>query len=138
MAYDPMRLARLFRRHREAARLTQQELARKSGISDKKISRIEQGFVQDPGFGDVIPIGVALGLTPNQIAADIGLYQGESSEKAKDERWDWVLSFMQRAGPQTLERFYDMAYSAAITADRLSAAPESPKRLRKDTSRIPV
>lgn len=135
MSYDAKRLGRFFRRHREAARLTQQELAAKCGITDKKISRIEQGFVQDPGFGDVIPIGIALGLTPNQIAADVGLFLGTTDE-VDDERWEWIQSYMKRATPRSLDRFLDLAYSAAITADRLSAAPEAPKQLRKRPIRV--
>lgn len=138
MTYDPSRLGKLIRRHREAARLTQLELAQKAGITDKKLSRIEQGFVQDPGFGDVIPITSVLGLTPNQVASQVGLWSGGDEKQIKDERWDWVMAFLERSGPKTIDRFLDMAYSAAITADRLSAAPEAPKRLRRDTSRIPV
>ena len=135
MTYDPKNLGRLLNRHREAARLTQLELARKAGISDKKISRMEQGFVQDPGFGDVIEVFTALGLSPNQVASSVGLWSDHEATNVADERWEWVRSFMQRATPTTLDRFLDLAYSAAITADRLSAAPiEAPKRLRQRSS----
>lgn len=73
MSYSQRLLGSILRGTRERQELTQEQVAAKSGVSNKKISRIERGEVDDPGFGDVVPVALVLGLTPNDIASRLGL-----------------------------------------------------------------
>jgi DNA-binding XRE family transcriptional regulator len=71
---DVKRLGETLRRHRIAACLSQEEVALKAGMSQKKYSTIEQGYVQDPGIGDIVEIGRVLRFTPNDLAEVAGLW----------------------------------------------------------------
>ena len=52
---------------RESKRLTQEELAEKSGISRQTISAIENGKTKDVKSGTIIAIAEALGTTLDDI-----------------------------------------------------------------------
>src|SRR5947207_15971696 len=107
-----IRLGETLRRHRIAARLSQEEMAKKAGMSQKKYSQIEQGNVQDPGLKDVVEIGRALGFTPNQIAEVAGLwFPTREDDLIQDERWDFLQTFVRRVDTATRDRFLDIAYS---------------------------
>src|ERR1043165_6740186 len=56
-----IRLGRELRRHREAAGLTMEALARRMGCSQSKISRLENAE-RKPNLDDVLDIADALGL----------------------------------------------------------------------------
>lgn len=71
--YDARRLGITMRNRRERLELTQEQVAAKSGISNKKISRMERGEINDPGFGDVLAVSRVLGWTPDQVATMCGL-----------------------------------------------------------------
>ncbi|HAG9930952.1 TPA: helix-turn-helix domain-containing protein [Escherichia coli] len=55
------------RRMREAAKLSQQELAEKSGISKAQISRLENGTQKNPQIQTVIALATELGTTVEEI-----------------------------------------------------------------------
>ena len=117
------RLGETLRRHRIAARLSQDEVATKAGMSQKKYSQIEQGNVQDPGIGDVVEIGRVLGFTPNDLAEVAGLWAPiRDQELIKDSRWEFIQTFIQRADTAARDHFLDLAYASAITAERLTTA----------------
>lgn len=126
--YDAKALGRAIRRHRDAAGLTQQELAARSGISDKKISRMEAGFMQDPGFGDVIPVAAALGLSPNAIAEVSGLWAPALRASMQDPREEWLEGFLGRATKEMKDSWLQMAYGAALGLEHQAAAPKLPTR----------
>lgn len=73
MPNDMQTLGRMIRQTRLFHRLTQQEMAARTGMSQKKYSRIECGEVADPGLADMTAIGRVLGLTLNQMAYTAGL-----------------------------------------------------------------
>jgi transcriptional regulator with XRE-family HTH domain len=69
-------LGRLLRRHREQARLTQEELADRAGVSARTISDIERG-VRARAYADTAArLGVALGLTETDRAAFLNAARG--------------------------------------------------------------
>jgi predicted ATPase/DNA-binding XRE family transcriptional regulator len=69
-------LGRLLRRHREQARLTQEELADRAGVSARTISDIERG-VRARAYADTAGrLGVALGLTETDRAAFLNAARG--------------------------------------------------------------
>ncbi|EFD0006602.1 TPA: helix-turn-helix transcriptional regulator [Escherichia coli] len=55
------------RRMREAAKLSQQELADKSGISKAQISRLENGTQKNPQIQTVIALATELGTTVEEL-----------------------------------------------------------------------
>jgi predicted ATPase/transcriptional regulator with XRE-family HTH domain len=69
-------LGRLLRRHREQARLTQEELAERAGVSARTISDIERG-VRARAYADTAArLGAALGLTDIDRAAFLNAARG--------------------------------------------------------------
>lgn len=126
------RLGETLRRHRIASRMSQDEVAKKAGMSQKKYSQIEQGNVQDPGIGDTVEIGRVLGFTPNDLAEVAGLWAPlRASELAQDSRWEFIQTFINRADTATRERFLDMAYASAIAAERMTTAIEGRPAARR-------
>jgi|SRR5215212_3003584 transcriptional regulator with XRE-family HTH domain len=56
---------------REHARLSQEELSRRAGVSTASISKIEQGRVQHPSRVTVLRIADALGVSPDQLLIEV-------------------------------------------------------------------
>jgi len=56
------------RRYRVAARLTQEELAERAGLSANAISALERGINQSPQHGTLDLLVAALGLQPEEVA----------------------------------------------------------------------
>ena len=54
---------------REAADLTQPELAKKAGMSLHGLTKIEYGL-REPRWGTVLALAAALGCTPNDFVAE--------------------------------------------------------------------
>lgn len=50
------------------------ELSTLSGVAPHTLRRIEKGQIEKPSFSDVVAIGQALGLAPNEIAAAADLW----------------------------------------------------------------
>ena len=72
-------LGRLLRRHREQARLTQEELADRAGVSARTISDIERG-VRARAYADTAArLSVALGLTDTDRAAFLNAARGPNT-----------------------------------------------------------
>lgn len=66
---------------RKEKRITQEELARNTGLSQSRISHIESGRV-DPKFTEVIAMASALGL-------DIGMYPAAAVPFVADTLSEW-------------------------------------------------
>ena len=63
---------------RERAALSQSTLARKIGITQAQMSRLESGDRKDPGFETIARIARVTGASLDQIALDAG-YLGEEA-----------------------------------------------------------
>lgn len=107
-------LGEAFRRYRNAACLTQNELAAKTGMSQKKYSRIEAGEIQDPGLADVVRIGTVFGLTPDTLAELAGLWAPMVRRPIQDERWAAINTFMHEAPAAKRKRFLDVGYGIVM------------------------
>lgn len=60
------------RNTRERQKLTQTELARKSGLTPAAISQLEAGL-REPNFSTIVSLASALGTTPNDL---MGIEEG--------------------------------------------------------------
>jgi transcriptional regulator with XRE-family HTH domain len=64
------RFAANLRRHRKAARLTQEELAERSGLHPTEISRLERA-VREPRLGTIARLAKGLGIGAEKLVAGI-------------------------------------------------------------------
>jgi DNA-binding XRE family transcriptional regulator len=64
------RLAANLRKHRRAARLTQEQLSAKAGLHPTEISRLERA-VRDPRLSTIVSVARGLGVTAEQLVAGI-------------------------------------------------------------------
>jgi transcriptional regulator with XRE-family HTH domain len=55
------------RQARKRAKLTQEELEQRSGVSQTAISKIETGQVANPGWSAVVDLAKALNIDPSQL-----------------------------------------------------------------------
>jgi transcriptional regulator with XRE-family HTH domain len=64
------RFAANLRRHRKAAKLTQEQLSAKAGLHPTEISRLERA-VRDPRLSTIVRVARGLGVTAEQLVAGI-------------------------------------------------------------------
>jgi transcriptional regulator with XRE-family HTH domain len=64
------RFAANLRRHRRAAKLTQEQLSAKAGLHPTEISRLERA-VREPRLGTIVRLAKALGVGAEQLVAGI-------------------------------------------------------------------
>lgn len=67
-----MPIANVLRRLREAAEMTQQQLAVAAGLSVSAVSQIEQGTNTDPRMSTLKALARALGVTVDELTRDNG------------------------------------------------------------------
>ena len=65
-------IASRVRQYREAAHLSQQELATKAGLSISVVSQIEQGNIADPRVSTVTALADALGVSCDTLTGKSG------------------------------------------------------------------
>jgi transcriptional regulator with XRE-family HTH domain len=64
------RFASNLRRHRHAAKLTQEQLSAKAGLHPTEISRLERA-VREPRLGTIVRLARGLGIGAEQLVAGI-------------------------------------------------------------------
>jgi transcriptional regulator with XRE-family HTH domain len=64
------RFAANLRRHRRAAKLTQEQLSARTGLHPTEVSRLERA-VRDPRLGTIVRLAKGLGVTTEQLVAGI-------------------------------------------------------------------
>jgi transcriptional regulator with XRE-family HTH domain len=64
------RFASNLRRHRRAAKLTQEQLSAKAGLHPTEISRLERA-VREPRLGTIVRLAKGLGIGAEQLVAGI-------------------------------------------------------------------
>ena len=64
------RLAANLRKHRRAAKLTQEQLSAKAGLHPTEISRLERA-VRDPRLSTIVSVARGLGVSAEQLVAGI-------------------------------------------------------------------
>ncbi|HEY7091685.1 MAG TPA: tetratricopeptide repeat protein [Ktedonobacterales bacterium] len=84
---DAPDFATLLRRYRRERRLTQEELAERSGVSPEAISMLERGLTQAPQRGTVELLVAALGLSPEESAIfDSAARHARWTERGADQQ----------------------------------------------------
>ena len=64
---SPRRLSTLIRRLREAQRLTQEELAKKAGVTQGYIAQLERGLRKNPSLPALKKLAKALGVPMTEL-----------------------------------------------------------------------
>ena len=64
------RFASNLRRHRKAAKLTQEQLSARAGLHPTEVSRLERA-VRDPRLGTIVRLAKGLGVSAEQLVAGI-------------------------------------------------------------------
>jgi len=64
------RFAANLRRHRKAARLTQEQLSARAGLHPTEISRLERA-VRDPRLSTIVSVARGLGVSAEKLVAGI-------------------------------------------------------------------
>ena len=73
----------LVRRYREMRDLTQEQLAKKTGLNTSYISRVEQGFIKSPGIE-------ALRRIADELHVDVGTIAGDPEEVTAEKLEAWL------------------------------------------------
>lgn len=68
-----MTVADRIKEAREARKWSREVLAAVSGVSVSTIGRIERGEEMQPRAGSIIALAVALGMPPQELAAEAGI-----------------------------------------------------------------
>ncbi len=68
---------------REAAGLTQQELAVKAGLSVSNLSQIEQGQKEDPRVSTVLALAKAMGVSVTSLIGEDGVEEKPRPRKGR-------------------------------------------------------
>ena len=76
------RIGEALKEARVGARLSARDLERSSGLATGVISQIESGKRKDPGFGTVLRLARAIGVTMQDLAQAV---EGKASGPARDD-----------------------------------------------------
>lgn len=107
-------------RWRNASRLTQAEVSRRTGIVQHQISRLEHDQIERPSMQDVVKIVQVYGVTPNEVAEKVYGWVPPKEFKAEDYRWQFLKDFLNRADSETRDRLMQEIYDKAIWYDELA------------------
>lgn len=111
---DPGSFGKSLRRYRWVAGLTQEELARQSGLSVRAVSDIERGHTSRPYARTIRLLADALNLDePARAQLMSAVHDGE--EEAAGERREWVARW-QEAAVRTAAATSDATDGAAVPA----------------------
>src|SRR5262249_24218965 len=75
-----------FKRLRERAGLSQQELATRASVSMSVVFQIEQGKKKDPKLSTVAALAGALGMTVGELANELTRKEPEQKKKPKPRK----------------------------------------------------
>ena len=73
-----MALAQKIRAIRKAVGLTQEEVARRSGLGFTAVSRLERGVATDPHYSTMVAVARALGVPVTMLLPDSDVAMGEA------------------------------------------------------------
>lgn len=121
LSYTP-RLGHELRNFRRALQLTQGEVAKRIGVSQRVLSRWENNRVADLDGRTLIRLGTLYGLSPNAIARMAGWWAPNRPEDAQSSpKWEYVLNFLNNPATSDTarERFYELAYATCRAVESL-------------------
>ena len=121
---------------REAAHLSQQEVADRSGLSLSLIAKMEQGRKADPRASTILALAGALGVRPGQLIEDLtrppeGAIPGKKGKKGKKKKKKPLAAVAPApsggAAPGPAE--------LAVVPDALGIKPEDDGKAQKRTKK---
>lgn len=110
---------------RQAARMTQTEVARHTGIPQHTISRLETGEIDKPGFTDVVTLASYYGVSPNELAKAVGAWVPNTKYESEDYRLTFVLEWLYNAEVEDRDTLLTIMYDRAIFLTELRRIRES-------------
>lgn len=113
---------------RQAARMTQTEVSHRTGIAQHQISRLENGEIDRPGFTDVITLASHYGVSPNELAKEVGAWVPNRKYKSEDYRLTYVLEWLYNASSEERDTLLQLMYDRAIFLTELRNVHKSRKR----------
>lgn len=131
------KIAYRLRTLREAAHLSQHEVAKKSDLSLSLIAKMEQGRKADPRASTIIALAGALGVKPGQLIEDLtrppdDAFPGKKGKKGKKKK-----KLLAAAVASAADGSDKPAPEPVVTPDAVATAPsengKSPKRKPKKT-----
>lgn len=98
---------------REAARLSQQEVAEKAELSLSLVAKMEQGRKADPRASTILALAAALGVRPGQLIEDLTPppegYELRKGKKGKKKKKKLVEAMAETVGGDTSPTAADLA-----------------------------
>ena len=123
-------LAAVLRTARERAGLSQHQLAEEAGLAGNHLQRLESGTKALPRFDTVARLAAALGLSLDDIAAELGYRGRPESAPVDPERAQRLMRVL--SGVQTSIKTLDAEVSSAMSVLK------PPKPARRPGKRKPA
>jgi transcriptional regulator with XRE-family HTH domain len=80
-----IRLGRMLALLRESKGLDLVDVASRAGVGYSHVYRLERGYFQtSPAFDNLVKVGAVLGLSPNDLARELGIWKGEDAHPIGD------------------------------------------------------
>lgn len=118
-----LRLGQLLARLRESRGWEIVDLAARAKVSYAQIYRIERGdFQTAPAFDNLVKIGAALGLSPNDLAKELGLWQDAAPPDLTHPVLAGLADYLQHQPPERRQQLLDFL-SVWLRVERARAAP---------------
>ncbi len=105
------RLGRWLASKRAEAGLSQTDLMLRTGVHFTQISRLELGRIEQPSFRDLVLIGRELGVTPDDIAVQMGLLapqRGESDDPRLRAMLRWWRNLSEAKREQVVSTLWQL------------------------------
>ncbi len=118
------KLGRHFLIWRKASRLTQAQVAEKSGIPTHQISRFETDALGKVPAEDLIRVAAVYGITPNEVARIAGWWVPPKTYEAVDPRWATLQNFLATAPEEEREQLLDTIYDRVLFHEEMRRLAE--------------
>ena len=107
------KLGQMLARWRAASRLSQTEVAKRSGLVQHQISRLEHGQIERPAMEDIVRLIQIYGVSPNEVATIFGWVPPKSFQ-SDDYRWQFVQDFLAHATDAQRDRLLQELYDRTL------------------------
>lgn len=123
------RVRRSLAHMRQSLNMSLQDVEDATGIRRTHVHQFEIGKVTEPKVAFIFALGQLYGLTPNDIAAQLGLDVGTQdvpSDPDMDARVVALVRRLRDLPPDLADRALDMMYSTVATFQKLARDEELP------------
>lgn len=115
-----MALGRWLVRWREASRLTQAEVARRTEIVQHQISRLERDEIERPTMRDIVRIISVYGVSPNEAAQKGYDWLPPKEYRSEDYRWQFLKDLLAGLDDENREALMVEIYDKAVWYSELT------------------